>query len=58
MEAFTVVCPPCGAIITSDSEDGVVEKVLDHAAEKHGSRLTREDVLANVRRSKAPSNAE
>jgi predicted small metal-binding protein len=58
-QQFSILCPPCGAIIVADTEEEVVEKALDHAADRHGSRLTREDVLAAVRRpSEARLNAE
>lgn len=40
-----VICPPCGAEFSSDSDEDLVKKVQEHAKTFHGETLSREDIL-------------
>lgn len=41
----------CGAKITGDSEEEVLQQAIEHAREKHGVDLTRSTTLAKYARS-------
>jgi predicted small metal-binding protein len=44
-----VVCPPCGMVISAQTDDELVRKVQEHAKKHHGQDLTREHILAHAK---------
>jgi quercetin dioxygenase-like cupin family protein/predicted small metal-binding protein len=42
---LSLVCPPCGHVISADSENELVEVTAAHAKSKHGVTLAREEIL-------------
>lgn len=47
--SISLDCPPCGAVLTADTEDALVRAVQQHAREHHNTELSREHLLAELR---------
>ena len=46
--AKQVTCPPCGAVLSADTDDELVAKVQQHARDDHGAELTAEHILGQA----------
>ncbi len=44
MASLSVTCPPCGQVLTADTEDELVRIVQEHAGTEHGHTLSDADV--------------
>lgn len=46
---MSLKCGPCGTVLTGETEDELVDTVLEHARTHDGADLSREHILAEVR---------
>jgi len=54
---LSLVCPPCGNVISADSENELVEVTAAHAKSKHGVTLAREEILERAQRPAAQQHS-
>lgn len=45
----SMTCPPCGHVVTADTEDELVSGVIEHAQSAHSHELSSEHILAELR---------
>ena len=43
--AMQVTCPPCGEVISAETDEDLVAKGQEHARVEHGHELTAEQIL-------------
>jgi predicted small metal-binding protein len=39
------ICPPCGSVLTAETEDELVAAVQEHARNEHGAEVERQHIL-------------
>ena len=44
--AFSMTCPPCGAVLRAETQDELVDLVIDHAKREHDTDLDADHVRA------------
>jgi predicted small metal-binding protein len=45
---LAITCPPCGAMLTAESEDELVPLVQQHARDEHGMHVDADEVIEEI----------
>jgi predicted small metal-binding protein len=51
------VCPPCGSVLTAETDDELVAAVQEHARTRHGADVERQHILDEATEADAASGA-